>query len=252
MVISTEQALGHFRRIHLGGEIGEVVLTGQLCATATTVNQDLLLVTPDLEEAEPLPQPVGVLDLKRLIMAIERYSYDGGYVSLTFETAKRRIIVATPQSGAVYFETADPNVICTSIAQENRDAILSTLPDAELGAWLSKAVIDGVLDSSRVLSADVIGLEVRPGASRFVVVGSGNFAVVPYPDLESEEQYWLWFDAKLLTAVLRQIEDYAQSLVQVTGPDSVVAIREADYLYVLSPCEYLEGSGKALQRFEVE
>ena len=236
-MIDKETALSHLRHIYCGGQIGEVVLTGGLRATAVTVAQDLIVVAPELDRVEPLVEPMGVPNLLGVIKAVEKLAPEDTQVALSFELERGRVVVATQAGRSVHFQLAEPRVIVTAVSKEVVDQALSLTAD-EIGVPLPQAVIEGVLVATAILGSDTIRLE--PGEERGqVVVGNreADFALIPYPEFRSDPPVSAILSASVFGSVLRQVQDYTQSFLRLDEINGFVTVRDAAHLYVISTDE---------------
>jgi hypothetical protein len=233
-VIDKETVLGHLRHIHCGGQIGEVILTGALGATAIAVEKDLLVVAPELARVEPLVEPMGVPNLLGVIKAVEKLAPEDTQVALSFELERGRVVVATQAGRSVHFQLAEPRVIATAVSNEYVGEVLSETAD-EIGIPLPQAVIEGVLVARAILGADTIRLE--PGEERGqVVVGNreADFALIPYPEFRSNPPVSAILSASVFGSVLRQVQDYTQSFLRLDETKGFVTVRDAAHLYVIA------------------
>lgn len=254
MLVNRNSLVAHLKRIHCDGMIGDVVLAESLEVAALTVPKDMLVIAPPLEGIQPLPRMIGVMDLGRLITALEKLVEGETEVAIGFDPSRPRLQLYTPD-GTVHFLTTRPVLIGTMVYPANVERI-QAWTNGKSAAALPRSVVEFVLASTPILRAETVTFEVSPTGTR-VVIGHElyDYAECLFEHLTDETRYDLILRTHLLIAVLKQIGDWTQSEFVVCGPDSVVAIRCAGYEYILAteaPVTSWKGGEEANHEDETE
>lgn len=237
MLVDRKRMIEHLTKIYTSNQIKEAVLTEAFSCNALNADGQLLIVAPSLKGIEPLPEPVGLVDVDLFISALKSLS-SSDEVAVDFED--ERILVDSRHGGRIRLLTAATNLIQSAVKQETVDKVLETVPDKAPEVPLSQDVIKGVLDACSLVKPEIITLKVGKKASEFVVGQTTGHYVehdLPAKTAKGEQPYELIFAAKLVIDVFRQLTDYTSTKITLTGPDSIVVVSEGAYRYVISPQE---------------
>lgn len=235
MLVARKRMIDHLGKIFANGQIKEAVLQDAFGCNALNVDGQLLVLAPSLKGVEPLPEPVGLVDVSLLSSALKSLGGDTDEVAVDFEDD--RILVDERHGGRIRLLTAAPNLIQSSVKQETVDKVLASAGKDSSEVALSQVVVQGLLEFSSLLKPEIITLKVGKKASEFVVGQStGHYAEFDLA-AKAKAAYELVFSAKLIIDVFRQLNDYTSTKITLTGPDSIIVVSEGEYRYVISPQE---------------
>jgi len=240
MLFNRDALISCIRHVHAGGLVEEAVFRDHFEVRALTRPGTLLVMADGLPDTEPLPHPVGLGDLGRLLRALETMTTsDEAHIVLSFDTEAARLTMGSMYGGAVYMNTLLPETISTQVLSDTVDWIWS-LVEGAASVPLTPTFIHAVLRSIPVVDAAVVTICVRPSRS-WVVVGSESRAhhrfPFPFAQLAVVEPFDVTLEAQLFATVLKQVTDFTESELIVSGPDGYLAIKEGVYRYVISPVE---------------
>ena len=242
MLVRKDSLRRHLARIHCSGLVKSAVFKGQYATTAQSASQDLIVVAPNLAGTEAFPEPVFVEDLGLFHRWIQ-YP-DDDVLHLRFDAATHYLIqpsssdltLSSSSDWSFHFKTKQPNPDDASNSDESIARVLRDLPPAEEAAWLTRDMRQTLLWYCHSFKPKLVGIHVGPGGSEFVLTdGILWISRLWHSYLRSDEEYWVFLSRQTLTAVLRQMDDRAVCTFQPTGPDSFVAVRVDEYLYLLTP-----------------
>lgn len=132
--------------------------------------------------------------------------------------------------------TAEPRNISTSADPKVAEKIRALVPVDGVWQHLGRRLVSSVLEAAQKLSAERVTLRVTSEGST-VLVGEKrtNSVEVPSSEIKAAASYELVLRTELLTPIFKLLSDFTQAQLLLTGPDSVVAVREGRYTFVLSP-----------------
>lgn len=148
MKIERMKLVNHLRRIHCGGLIPQVALSGAFAASAAAPDNSALVITPGLEEAEELEEPIGVYDLGKLISALNLVSDDEIDVSIN---SRQRLVLGF-NGARVALVTVDPGITTTSASPDLVDAVVEDANASGEGFEITPDVVNLVRDAGKLLS----------------------------------------------------------------------------------------------------
>lgn len=233
MLVERKKLTEHLSHLNCGGLLKDVILTDRFKAAGFSINQDLLVVTQGLDKADPLPAELGVVNLELLIRSLgigddEKVSFDIDGPHLILQSSDRKISLVTA-AARVIGSRADEHMV---------DKLLKPLTGALPWAKLGLRIVTGIQEGIQILAAEHVIFHVTPKGTRIVVGESAaNSIEFNFPELKYETEYQLMFHAGLISPVLKQITDFTKAEMLLTGPESVVPIREGNYMYVMSPAK---------------
>jgi hypothetical protein len=242
MIIKRKEILRHLSRILCGGFFGEVVLYDRFACAAVTTDRTFMVLTDGLPDVEPLPEPVGVLDLDLLIRSIKVFGEDGNDdIAIDFED--ERIRIAEDKRGDIVLITATPATIQTVVQPESVKNV-TKIVKKDKGYALPQSTAESILRAVSTLKGDVVRVS-RLKAKTVFGVGpaesnSANNIPLPRAKLrkeESDEPYELHLIAGCVASALQQLDDFTSAEILFTGPESVVSIWDEGVAYYLSPTE---------------
>lgn len=237
MQVDKSKFLSHLARLSAGGEIRDAIVEGAFRAAAVGAGEQLLVVVPEMGGVESLPEPVGIVDLGRLIRSTNLLSSEaGGEVSIEFKDA--RIRATQKHGGRMSLVTAAPTGIGSRIEEETLDTALKFL-EGGTRVKLDKTTVDGVKEAKAVMNPEIITLRVGGKKTKtgqvFVGEEITDNAEFDLAGLVGDEAYEVAVDAKLLVTVFGMVTDYAKANLIITGPDSIIAVEENGYMWIISP-----------------
>lgn len=238
MLVNRKQLSNHLAKIYTNGQVKEAVLYDGFACNALNVDHQLLVMAPSLESVEPLPDPVGCVDVALLRKALGSLGGDTDQVSVAFEDD--RILVDQKHGGRLRLITASPSLIQSAVKDETVEKVKGFFPEDPVQFNLGSAVIEGVLETAGMLDPDVMTLKVQEKSGVLVVgVATGHYAEfdVQAKTLDDEKPYELVFDAKLVSDVFKQLSDYTQTKITLSGEGSVISVNEGEYSWIISPQE---------------
>jgi hypothetical protein len=238
MIVKKADIIAHLERIHMGGQITEAVFYDKFACDAISVDRAVLVSTKGIQ-SDPLPQPVGVMDLKLLITALKSLGDDTeGNIALDF--VGDRIVIEERGRGVIRMVTSSPATIATQIKPETLEKIQTMIGSVE-GYILPQAVVGSVTKTQNLLKADEVRVIVDPALTSLNwIIGkrTSNFAEVPMTlgvNPAAAEKYELVFDPNKIIAVLDQVVDFTHTHLILTGPASLISVKDLTHTYVLSP-----------------
>lgn len=237
MLIDKDRIVGHLKKLRCNGQIQEAIVVGAFSSAAVSASQELIVIVPGLDKVEPLSsEPVGVVDLELFIRALGSLSGDKGDIGIVFEN--NRIRAEQRHGGKMSFAVASPTTIGTRISAETQVQAVAFI-EKGVEVALDQTTVNGVLETAKLLKAEEIQINVRvAGGNIFVgaeVSHNATFEVAKLVPVVGTPDYTLHINAAILLAVFEQITDYTQAKLILTGPDSMVAVREGGYIYIISP-----------------
>lgn len=223
----------HLHRISCRGQIKEAVFSGAFATAAITPDMLLLVIAPGLNGVDPLPQEIGLADLEKLVTACRLFTDQGEEVGAEAEIdVVDNVLVIQNQRGRSRLITGAPKTIATRVAPETVKALEGQI--GTLSVPLTRESIEDVRDAFSGLKAEEVTLTVGPeGGLICIGVPNSDQAELPLPDLKAPEQYDLTFSAHLID-VLSTVTD-EDAVVVLAGPGKLIAIRDGEYSYLLSP-----------------
>lgn len=223
----------HLRRISCGGQIKEAVFNGAFATAAITPDMLLLVTAPGLNGADPLPQEIGLADLEKLRTACRLFTDAGEEVGAAAEIdVVDNVLVIQNQRGRSRLVTAAPKTIATRVVPETVKALEGQI--GTLSVPLTRETIEDVRDAFAGLKAEEVTLTVGPEGGQIRIGGeNSDQAELELPDLKAPEQYDLTFSAHLIDVLTTVTEEDAT--VVLSGPGKLIAIRDGEYNYLLSP-----------------
>jgi hypothetical protein len=226
--IDRKKLTSHLEHIHCGGLLPDVVLSGQFQGLGVDLNKQVMVQTGPLEGAEPLANEIGVTNLGLLIEALE-----DDQVNLTVED---RAVVVSTHDRTFRLATSAPRVIGTRIEDHLMEKVSKLIPVESQWHPLEHRTVKGVRSAARALSAEVVTLAVKPTGSE-IIVGDPRLNVAQFelPDFKAAEEYSILLSKDSLLPVLNQLSDFTKAEMTLTGPDSVIGIREGSFSYIISP-----------------
>lgn len=239
MKIAREALISHLRRIHCEGLLPDIVLSGQFQGVGISVDRLVLVTVGPLDKAEPLPGETGITNLGMLLKVLDSMIDDE--VSFSIEG---QFIVIGAHDRTFKLVTSNPRSIGTKVSDETKDKISSLVPSTAEWHALEHRFVEGTLKASGILRAEAVTFEVRSlGALLRVGDPRMNVADFELPDYKSAAGYDLSVASSHIVPVFKQLSDFTKAQMALTGPDSVVAIREGGYTYYVS--SYKEEEKKA-------
>lgn len=254
MLINRKAMVDHLGKVYCNGQVKEAVFTEGFECAALNADHQLVVLAPGLKGVEPLPEPVGVIDVSLFKRALSSLAGDSDEVAIDFED--NRIKLEQKHGGRIRLLTATVNLISSAMKPATVQKIREMFPVApppkkgkkaapvvDGAVPLSETVIKGYLEQAGLIGPETVTLRVGKTGS-VLVIGqeSGHMGELDIPAKldDGEKSYELIFSAKLMTDVFKQLSDYTQTSLILTGPDSMAGIREGGYEYVLSPQEASE------------
>jgi len=117
-----------------------------------------------------------------------------------------------------------------------KDKILGLIPSNVTWRSLEHRFVAGVLSAASILKAENMDLAVGKSRSSLGVGDARlNAAHFDLPDIKADSEYTLLLSSSAFIPVLKQLSDFTKAQIAITGPESVIAIREGAYLYIVSP-----------------
>lgn len=231
MNIERRVLIDHLSHIYTDGLLPDIVLSGQFQGVGASIDRQVLVITGPLEKSDPFSEAIGITNLGLLIKVLD--SMEDDQISLSIED---RAIVAASHDRVFRLVTSAPRVIGTRIDEAIQAKVLELVPPTADWRPLEHRLVTGVLSAARILSAEVIKLSVS-SAGGVMIVGDPRLNVGQFelPDLKSAVEYSLLLSASALVPVFKQLVDFTKVQMTLTGPDSVIAIKEGSYTYVISP-----------------
>lgn len=236
MQIEKASLLAHLNRLHAGGQIDEAVLTGAFASAGHNPSKELIVIVPDLPGGEALPEPVGIVSVSRLIRCIKSLAGDE---AVKLEFADNRILASQKHGGQMSIVLAHPRAIHNTLETATLETAKEFIEKQGRPLHVSQTFVQGIKETVSTLSATTVTLQVgkQKGTVR---VGEEirDFAVFDLPGAKvkaKEEPYDLILSASLFVTALGIITDFAQAELVLTGADSMIIVREAGYMYILSP-----------------
>lgn len=231
MLVDRKQLTTHLGKISCGGLLKDAILSERFQCTGFSVAQDLLVVTAGMEKADPLASVVGVVGLDLLISVLGI----GDDEKITFDIVENHLVLKTGDR-TIQLVTADPSVIGSKADQHMVERVLAAIPADSKWVPLPSRLVTGILDAAKKLKAENIFFLPGPAGTK-IIVGEEkqNSISFKFPELVAPTEYKLVLPSPVLLAVLGQITDYTKAEITLTGPDSIVPVREGSYLFVVSP-----------------
>lgn len=235
MLVERDTIISHFRHIHLSGEMKEAVFTGSLHCRAINFTETILLEAQGLSGLDPLPEPVGVVELATVIKALERMAPHEIDITIDFDPSTHQFSFGTENHGRVCFATSPPRLTTNCVAEELVKTFVSELREGDR-APISATFSELIRDGAAIIGAGAITLSVRDNGTH-VRVGTperGDFCEFLFPALWSGEPYELRVAADDLLPVLKATQDYTRAELMANGPAGIVGVQEGRYTYVIS------------------
>lgn len=237
MLIDKDRIVDHLNRIHVNGQIPEVVVKNAFSASAISASQQLIVVAAGLDKVEPLSnEEIGIVDLPLFIRSLRSLSGEGGQLGIQY--ADKRLRAEQRHGGRMSFATASPSTISTRLEDGTAEKALAGTTGG-VAVPLEKNVVDGVFETTKLLKAEEIQINVKRGGGNIFVGAevshNATFDVEKMQPREGESDYTLYADAAVFTDVLQQISDYTQAQIILNGPQQLFAIKEGLYTYIISP-----------------
>mgnify|MGYP006275687509 CR=1 FL=1 len=241
MLIQRKALLRHLNRIYCGGLFPEVVLENRFACKAITTDHTFMVVAEGLEGAEPLPAPIGILNLDLLIRSLRVFGEDDkDDVAVVFED--NRLVLSEEKRGTLRLLTADPKTISTGMAEGTAERVVGTV-DKKKGYSLPQSMVEAILKSSTLLKADTITIHRTKHKTTFSVGESASdhaeitLPRAKLPKAESKEDYDVVMAADPFTSALQQMDDFTAAEIAFTGRDSMVSVWDDKVTYYQSPQE---------------
>ena len=224
--------IGHLNRVSCEDEITEVVLGPDLSVSALTPDQAFFVSAPPFQ-SDVLPEEIGVIDLSMLIKSLNKLT-SGKEVGMTYEKSR---LILDEGVHTLRLMTSDPDVIGTQMAEDSVEQIMGCL-EACNEFPIPKKIAKGILDAQDLLGALELTLNVtKKGTQIFIGPKTGHNDVIEWPELKGDSKYALILQANAMVAALKNIDDFEDAGIILTGEDSIVGIRSGDYMYALTPTE---------------
>lgn len=231
MLIDRKALVAHLGHIRCEGLLPDAVLSGQFISAGASADRQVMVLAGGMPKVDPLAEEVGVTNLELLNKVLE--SMDDDNINLTVENG---FIVVTAHDRTFRLVTAAARVIGTRIDQQLVDRIRALVPDNAPWGNLEHQFVRGVMKAASILKADVMTLSVGPnGSSLGVGEERLNIARFDLPAFKDAQSYELTLPKTVMVPVLTQLTDFTKAQMCLTGPDSVIAIREGTYTYIISP-----------------
>lgn len=233
--IIRQKLVDHLRRISCGGLIKEVIFQGAFAADALTADHLLLVVAPELDDAAPFVDDVGIGDIKKFINALQLIGGDGDEnadVDVSFLN-HRLVIDEGPRNARLQLVTANPATISTRVKEETVTKLLDKIDSSDATVALSVDLIDDVTRVFDGLKADTVQLVTGPDGG-FIRVGGGNSDGAEFfsPALKSDQPFTLNFGDYLIKVLGIVSGDV---VLKLPGPNSsTIAIEDEGFTYLLS------------------
>lgn len=237
MLVDKDRIVAHLHKLYTNGQVPEAIVTGAFSAAAVSPDQQLIVVVPGLDKVEALgSEPIGIVDLDLFIKSLKSLSGDGGDIGVVYEG--NRLKAEQRHGGRMSFATASPTTIGTRISEDSLSKAKAFI-EKGTAVPLDQTTVQGVLETTKLLKADEIMVRVKEGGGHiFVGAEVSHNATFDMPKLvpqDGQDDYTLPVSASVLIDVLQQVSDYTQAQLVLTGPDSLLAIREGEYMYIVSP-----------------
>lgn len=235
MLVKKTAILAHLSRIFLEKEIREVVLESNFQCRAATEDRTLLVTTAGLEDADPLDEPVGVMDLELFIKTLKLYGEDGNEdLALTIEDS--RIVLKEKGRGMESrIVTADNETISTSISEKAASNVLDML-DFKKAPVLPQSTVESILKAQGLLKAEDITIQRRKDGITFVVgPEEGSHTLVTLPSSKAkkgDDIFEMRVSAKQFCAILGVINDFVDSTIYIT--ENLLGVQAHGFTFCLS------------------
>lgn len=246
--VNREALLAHVERVYDSGIGPDVVFEPDLRVSALTPDQALFVVSPSME-TDVLPYRVA-MKTKRVNALAEvlkkARDADQVRVRLTGRTAGdgrpyQHVEVSSGRASCFVPTLLSPRDASTSVVQSDVRKVLDLLDEGE--TWpVGRTVVKELRRALRLTDANEATLRVRARGSEIQAgARTGQFGAVDYPKLDpSGDEYDLLLQADAWRAVIKAVDDWDEAELILTGPESIVAVREAGWRYVMSPLTPLE------------
>lgn len=232
MRIARKAFVTHLQHLNCGGLLPDIALTGQFIGVGATVgDRGVMVMSGPVEKADPLSEEIGVTNLELFIKVLQ--SMEDDEVSLNIED---RFIVVAAHDRTFKLITSAPRVLGTRIDDDMKVKILQLIPATAEWNSLEHRFVEGVLSAAQILKAEVLILTIGPTGG-YMEVGDPKINVARFdlPDLKAPSEYQLLLSAAYMVPVLKQLTDFTKAQIVVTGPESVIAVREGGFTYIVSP-----------------
>lgn len=231
MLIGRQALRTHLGHLYVDGLLPDMCLSDKFVGAGASVDRQVMVVSGPIDKADPLVTETGVTNLGLFLKVLDSMNDDD--ISISVED---RFIVVTAHDRVFRLVTSAPRVIGTRIEPELKEKVLQLIPATAEWHSLEHSFVDGVLSASSILKADTMDLAVGTAGS---TLGVGdprlNVAHFDLPSIKATVMYNLLLSTSAFVPVLKQLSDFTKAQIALTGPDSVIAIREGVFLYIVSP-----------------
>jgi hypothetical protein len=227
----------HLKR--LDAATGEVVFSGPF--KAAVANHDLCVMTGGLPDVEPLPQPVGIGSLEKLLGALACLQGDQIEVSI-----KNGELVCAGSDRRVRIRTSEPDLIYGGMDSAMKQNLVDMFAGADWQPFRPE-VAKGVVLAITGLGAANAQVAFRVGPEGMTVIVylyslDNHRAEFDVAEVTAEESFTLLLDAERARSVFSQVGD-SLPVIALVGPKQVVGLRfqsednSVEVMYAISALE---------------
>jgi len=223
----------HLEAAYCDNEVGELILEKDFAYNAIGEDNRFVGLGPALAGHE-LPKRVGIPNLPRLIKFLRSSLLDGDTIPFTY-TDDDRVEIEGAQGIVFSMLCANPKVIGTRMTPDAAKKIRVEVGKGT-ACVLTKAMVDATVSAISMLTPEHVSIVLSKKDGHLQVGDSlGDHISVPFTLKGHKDSYTVMLSATKLGNVLRNVTDYSQSELIVTGAHpSMVGVRDGEYLYVLT------------------